>query len=206
VPDELAEMLEARLASAGSTTASTLGRGGNKRPAIAGAAELGVVSQADPSDYLTVTGASTANPDGERRATYRDARKSRAVAAAGVAESGSITSPLLDSGDGFTSGSGSLTPDPDDYLIPSESTHRNGERDDRVIWKAVKRAADRAGIDAHVHALRAAFAVYYLERNPGDLEALQPLMGHRSLATTQIYLRRLHKETAMERVRGLSWG
>jgi integrase len=94
---------------------------------------------------------------------------------------------------------------PDDYLIPSEHTSRNGERDDRVIWKAVKRAGERAGVEVHVHALRAAFAVFYLEQNHGDLEALQPLMGHRDLSTTAVYLRRLDREQAMERVRGLSW-
>lgn len=96
-------------------------------------------------------------------------------------------------------------PAPDDYLIPNESGARKAERDDRVIWKAVRRAADRAGVKAHVHSLRAAFAVFYLEQNAGDLEALQPLMGHRSIATTQVYLRRLERGTAMERVRGLSW-
>jgi integrase len=94
---------------------------------------------------------------------------------------------------------------PDDYLIPNESGARKQERDDRVIWKAVKRAGERAGVDVHVHALRAAFAVFYLEQNAGDLEALQPLMGHASIATTQVYLRRLDRGTAMERVRTLSW-
>jgi hypothetical protein len=56
-----------------------------------------------------------------------------------------------------------------------------------------------------VHALRAAFAVYYLERFPGDVEALKELLGHRSIATTQVYLRKLDRASAMERVRGLSW-
>jgi site-specific recombinase XerD len=94
-----------------------------------------------------------------------------------------------------------------DYLIPPEGPlSRRGDRDDRVIWRIVKRVADRAGIDAHVHALRAAFAVYYLEANPGDVEALKELMGHKSIATTQVYLRKLDRQTAMERVRPLSWG
>jgi hypothetical protein len=54
--------------------------------------------------------------------------------------------------------------------------------------------------------LRAAFAVFYLERNPGDTHGLQKLLGHRNPATTEIYLRKLDTETSMERVRGLSWG
>jgi integrase len=95
----------------------------------------------------------------------------------------------------------------DDYLIPPEGyLTRKGSRDDRVIWRLVRRVAHRANVDAHVHALRAAFAVFYLERHPGDVEALQELMGHRSIATTQVYLRKLDRQRAMERVRDLSWG
>lgn len=96
--------------------------------------------------------------------------------------------------------------DGSDYLVPSVAPPRNlGERDDRVIWNAVRRVADRIGVRAHVHALRAAFAVFYLEQNVGDLEALQPLMGHKRIETTQVYLRRLDRNVAMERVRTLAW-
>ena len=95
----------------------------------------------------------------------------------------------------------------DDYLVPPEGyLSRRGVRDDRVIWRLVRRVAERAGVRAHVHALRAAFAVFYLERHPGDVEALKELMGHRSIATTQVYLRKLDRQRAMERVRDLSWG
>lgn len=98
-------------------------------------------------------------------------------------------------------------PTEDDYLVPSlHAQRRPGDRDDRVIWRAVTEVAKRAGVKSHVHALRAAFAVFYLEQNPGDLEALQALMGHRSISTTQTYLRRLDRNLAMERVRTLSWG
>ena len=45
-----------------------------------------------------------------------------------------------------------------------------------------------------------------LETHPGELDALQRLLGHRKPEPTQIYLRRLDKEKQMERVRGLSWG
>ena len=94
----------------------------------------------------------------------------------------------------------------EDYLVPPEGyLQRKDDRDDRVIWRIVKRVAARAGIEAHVHALRAAFAVYYLQRFPGDVEALKELLGHRSIATTQVYLRKLDRASAMERVRGLSW-
>lgn len=96
--------------------------------------------------------------------------------------------------------------EPDDYLIPGLGPQqRKGDRDDRVVWNAVRRVAERAGVSAHVHSLRAAFAVYYLEQRPGDVEALQTLLGHKSIATTERYLRRLERETAMERVRDLDW-
>ena len=94
----------------------------------------------------------------------------------------------------------------DDYLIPSEAEQRrDGDRDDKIVWKLVKRVAARAGIDAHVHAFRAAFAVYFLERKPDKLIALQSLLGHSNLETTRIYLRRLDRRRAMEEVRDLDW-
>ena len=97
--------------------------------------------------------------------------------------------------------------DPGDYLVPSEGgLVKPGNRDSRVIWRAVKAVADRAGVDAHVHALRAAFATFYLETNTGDVEGLKEHMGHESIATTQTYLRRLDKQAAMERNRSMSWG
>jgi site-specific recombinase XerD len=95
---------------------------------------------------------------------------------------------------------------PDGYLIPANAALRaTGERDDRVVWRLVKDVAKQAGVNAHVHSLRAAFAVFYLEQNPGNIESLKELMGHRSLTTTQIYLRKLNRGTAMERVRDLNW-
>lgn len=93
-----------------------------------------------------------------------------------------------------------------DYLIPPEGVlSRKGDRDDRVIWRVVKRVAARAGVDAHVHALRAAFAVFYLEQHPNDIVGLQTLLGHKSIETTRVYLRKLNKQRAMEPVRTLSW-
>lgn len=102
---------------------------------------------------------------------------------------------------------GEIQAAPTDYLVPPEGylQRTKGDRDDRVIWRIIKRVADRAGVDAHVHALRAAFAVFYLERNPDDLLGLKELLGHRSLNTTLLYLRRMNKQAAMQRVRSLSW-
>jgi len=103
---------------------------------------------------------------------------------------------------------GAIGSSPDSYVIPMIRKQRKaGDRDSRILLYGVKRLAKRAGIDAaHVHAVRAAFAVEFLETHPGEREALQRLMGHNKADTTEIYLRRLNKERAMESVRDLSWG
>jgi integrase len=92
----------------------------------------------------------------------------------------------------------------DPYLIPPEAKLQKVERDDRTIWRVVKRVADRAGVATHVHALRAAFAVLVLEQFEQPYMA-QQLLGHVNPQTTQVYLRKLDKQTVMEPVRGLSW-
>jgi integrase len=63
---------------------------------------------------------------------------------------------------------------PEDYVIPMAGKQRRAEeRDDRVVYYLVKKISKRAGVEAHVHALRAAFAVKYLEANPGRLLELK---------------------------------
>gem|GEM_PF-3728044 len=42
--------------------------------------------------------------------------------------------------------------------------------------------------------------------NPGAIEALQALMNHRRIDTTQVYLTALNRSKSMEAVRTLSWG
>lgn len=102
---------------------------------------------------------------------------------------------------------GHILPAPDDYLVPPQGyLSRPGVRDDRVIWRLVKKVGDNAGVHTHVHALRAAFAVFYLDHNPDDLLGLKDLLGHKNMNTTLIYLRRRNRQAGMERVRELSWG
>jgi integrase len=97
---------------------------------------------------------------------------------------------------------------PEEYLIPNRrpASVRRPVRSDKVIWNTIKTVAARAGVRAHVHALRAAFAVQFDAAHPGEIHALKELMGHANLETTLIYLRRKDKARAMETVRDLSFG
>lgn len=98
---------------------------------------------------------------------------------------------------------------PGDYLIPNRrpaAMRRTGLRSDKVIWLTVKRVAEAAGVESHVHALRAAFAVQFDETHPGRIDSLKDLMGHTRLETTEVYLRRKDRAASMDVVRDLSWG
>lgn len=96
----------------------------------------------------------------------------------------------------------------DDYLIPSLAQQRRpGPRDPRIVSRLVARVAKKAGVKTHVHALRAAFAVSFLEEMGTDhLFALQQLLGHARGETTNVYLRRLDRRRSMETVRGFTFG
>lgn len=79
-----------------------------------------------------------------------------------------------------------------DWAAPDEPalfvTRRGTRIGNRTVQRQVAAAGRRAGLDVrlHPHRLRHAFASHLLESS-GDLRAIQELLGHANLETTQIY-------------------
>jgi integrase/recombinase XerD len=86
-----------------------------------------------------------------------------------------------------------------DFVFVSK---KGGALSRKSAWRLLKRYMKRAGIGRNVtpHTLRHSFATHLLQ-NKADLRAVQELLGHMDIATTQIYthlvsgeLKKTHKE------------
>ena len=92
--------------------------------------------------------------------------------------------------------------DDSEYLIVEDRRRNKDRLSTKTVWHLLKKYGERAGVEVTPHKLRHSFATHMLE-NGVDIRAIQELLGHSNLSTTQIYTKVTveHLRKAQEKAR-----
>ncbi|AHL22661.1 site-specific tyrosine recombinase/integron integrase [Thermococcus nautili] len=92
--------------------------------------------------------------------------------------------------------------DSSEYLLVEERRKNKDRLSTKTVWYLLKKYGKRAGVEVTPHRLRHSFATHMLERGV-DIRAIQELLGHSNLSTTQIYTKVTveHLRKAQEKAR-----
>ncbi|ASJ04916.1 site-specific tyrosine recombinase/integron integrase [Thermococcus barossii] len=92
--------------------------------------------------------------------------------------------------------------DDSEYLIVEDRREKKDRITPNTVWYLLRKYGEKAGIKVTPHMLRHSFATHMLE-NGVDIRAIQELLGHSNLSTTQIYTKVTveHLRKAQEKAR-----